>query len=60
MMYPPGAEIRVVPGPAAERWEGAARPGHFAGVLTVVAKLFHLVEPDVAVLRTEGHAAGRS
>ena len=47
-MYPPGSEIRVVPGPTAERWEGAARPGHFAGVLTVVAKLFHLVEPDVA------------
>lgn len=47
-MYPPGSEIRVVPGPSAERWEGAARPGHFAGVLTVVAKLFHLVEPDVA------------
>lgn len=48
-MYPPGSEIRVVPGAAAERWEGAARPGHFAGVLTVVAKLFHLVGPDVAV-----------
>ena len=47
-MYPPGAETRVVPGPAAERWEGAARPGHFTGVLTVVAKLFHLVEPDLA------------
>jgi pantoate--beta-alanine ligase len=48
MMYPPGCEVRVVPGPTADRWEGAARPGHFAGVLTVVAKLFHLVEPDVA------------
>jgi len=47
-MYPPGSEIRVVPGPTADRWEGAARPGHFAGVLTVVAKLFHLVEPDLA------------
>jgi pantoate--beta-alanine ligase len=47
-MYPRGAEIRVVPGPSAERWEGSARPGHFAGVLTVVAKLFHLVEPDFA------------
>ncbi len=48
VMYPPGSEIRVVPGPTAQRWEGAARPGHFEGVLTVVAKLFHLVEPDVA------------
>ena len=47
-MYPPGSEVRVIPGPTADRWEGAARPGHFAGVLTVVAKLFHLVEPDVA------------
>jgi pantoate--beta-alanine ligase len=47
-MYPPGSEIRVTPGATAERWEGAARPGHFTGVLTVVAKLFHLVEPDVA------------
>jgi pantoate--beta-alanine ligase len=48
VMYPQGSEVRVVPGPSAERWEGAARPGHFAGVLTVVAKLFHLVEPDFA------------
>jgi pantoate--beta-alanine ligase len=47
-MYPSGSEVRVVPGPSADRWEGAARPGHFAGVLTVVTKLFHLVEPDVA------------
>lgn len=47
-MYPPGSEVRLSPGPIAERWEGAARPGHFTGVLTVVAKLFHLVEPDVA------------
>jgi pantoate--beta-alanine ligase len=48
VMYPGSPEIRVVPGRTAERWEGAARPGHFAGVLTVVAKLFHLTEPDVA------------
>jgi pantoate--beta-alanine ligase len=47
-MYPPGSEVRVIPGPTAERWEGAARPGHFTGVLTVVAKLFHLVEPHLA------------
>jgi pantoate--beta-alanine ligase len=48
VMYPPGSEIRVVPGATGDHWEGAARPGHFAGVLTVVAKLFHLAEPDVA------------
>jgi pantoate--beta-alanine ligase len=48
-MYPPGAETRVIPGETGARWEGKMRPGHFTGVLTVVAKLFHLVEPDVAV-----------
>jgi pantoate--beta-alanine ligase len=48
VMYPAGSEVRVTPGPSADRWEGAARPGHFTGVLTVVAKLFHLIEPDVA------------
>lgn len=47
-MYPPGAEIRVVAGATASRWEGAHRPGHFDGVLTVVAKLFNIVQPDVA------------
>jgi pantoate--beta-alanine ligase len=47
-MYPAASEVRVVPGAMAERWEGAARPGHFTGVLTVVAKLFHLTQPDVA------------
>jgi pantoate--beta-alanine ligase len=47
-LYPPGSEIRIVPGETAERWEGSVRPGHFAGVLTVVAKLLHLLEPDVA------------
>jgi pantoate--beta-alanine ligase len=48
VMYPKGSEVRVVPGATGDRWEGAARPGHFAGVLTVVAKLFHLIGPDVA------------
>jgi pantoate--beta-alanine ligase len=47
-MYPEGADTTVVPGPLGERLEGAVRPGHFAGVLTVVAKLFHIVEPDLA------------
>ena len=47
-MYPAGSEVRVTAGPTAALWEGAARPGHFDGVLTIVAKLFHLVEPDVA------------
>ena len=48
-LYPEGADTRVVPGTIADRWEGAVRAGHFAGVLTVVAKLFNLVQPDVAV-----------
>ena len=48
-MYPDGAAgTRILPGASAERWEGAVRPGHFAGVLTVVGKLFHIFEPDVA------------
>jgi pantoate--beta-alanine ligase len=48
-MYPAEPLARVVPGPVAETLEGMARPGHFTGVLTVVAKLFHIVEPDVAL-----------
>jgi pantoate--beta-alanine ligase len=39
-MYPPGATTRVLAGPVAAPLEGAARPGHFEGVATVVAKLF--------------------
>lgn len=48
-LYPSDPLVRVAPGPMAETLEGARRPGHFAGVLTVVAKLFHIVEPDIAV-----------
>jgi pantoate--beta-alanine ligase len=47
-MYPPGDDTRVQPGAFAARLEGAARPGHFAGVATVVTKLFAIVRPDVA------------
>lgn len=48
-MYPTEPLVRVNPGPMGDTLEGAARPGHFAGVLTVVAKLFHYVEPDIAI-----------
>ncbi|HEX6058520.1 MAG TPA: pantoate--beta-alanine ligase [Gemmatimonadaceae bacterium] len=49
-MYPPdGRAVAVVPERLHERWEGAVRPGHFTGVLTVVAKLFNIVLPDLAV-----------
>jgi pantoate--beta-alanine ligase len=47
-MYPAGDATRVQPGPLATRLEGAARPGHFAGVATVVTKLLAIVRPDVA------------
>ncbi len=48
-LYPREPQVRVHPGPLGDTLEGTARPGHFGGVLTVVAKLFHLVEPDLAV-----------
>jgi pantoate--beta-alanine ligase len=47
-MYPAPPLVTIDPGPMAARLEGAVRPGHFGGVLTVVAKLFHLVAPDLA------------
>ena len=47
-MYPPGDATRVQPGAIAERLEGAARPGHFTGVATVLTKLFSIVRPDAA------------
>jgi pantoate--beta-alanine ligase len=48
VMYPPGSTTTVDPGRLGEIVEGAARPGHFRGVATVVAKLFGQVRPDVA------------
>ncbi len=48
-MYAANRTVGVVPRALDARWEGSARPGHFAGVLTVVAKLLNIVTPDIAV-----------
>ncbi|MBY0288947.1 MAG: pantoate--beta-alanine ligase [Mycobacteriaceae bacterium] len=47
-MYPDGMRTTVHPGPLGAELEGAARPTHFAGVLTVVLKLLNIVHPDRA------------
>jgi pantoate--beta-alanine ligase len=47
-MYPKGDATWVVVEGLSEKLDGRSRPGHFRGVTTVVSKLFHIVEPDVA------------
>ena len=47
-MYPAGAVTYVTVEGLSDKLDGQSRPGHFRGVTTVVAKLFHIVEPDVA------------
>ena len=47
-LYPAGFDTRVEVGAVASLLEGAVRPGHFAGVATVVLKLFNIVQPSRA------------
>lgn len=48
-VYPNGNQITQHAGPVGETFEGKIRPGHFDGMLTVVARLFDLVRPDISV-----------
>ncbi len=48
-IYPAPPIVTISAGSVASRWEGEVRPGHFDGVLTVVAKLFNIVQPEFAV-----------
>ena len=48
-IYPDGFATTVAVAGVSERWDGETRPGHFAGVATVVAKLLIAVQPDVAL-----------
>lgn len=48
-LYPAGRQVSVSAGAMGAVLEGASRPGHFDGVLTIVLKLFHLVRPSVAL-----------
>jgi pantoate--beta-alanine ligase len=53
-IYPLGFQTTVEPGPIAEPLCGAARPGHFRGVATVVTKLFNIVQANVAFFGQKG------
>lgn len=48
-VYPDGERTTIHPGPIAEILEGASRPGHFAGMATVVGKLMQIIRPDEAL-----------
>lgn len=49
-LYPRPQRVLLQAVSLADRWEGAVRPGHFGGVLTVVLKLLNVVQPDVLLL----------
>jgi pantoate--beta-alanine ligase len=58
-IYPQGEpQVRVDPGPMADRLCGRYRPGHFQGVLTVVARLFGLIRPRMAVFGQKDYQQG--
>ena len=57
-MYPAGAVTWVTVEGLSDKLDGRSRPGHFRGVTTVVAKLFHIVEPDAAFFGQKDASAG--
>jgi len=58
-LYPPPYRTWIDVDALGQRWEGAARPGHFRGVATIVAKLFHVVQPDVAYFGQKDYQQSR-
>jgi pantoate--beta-alanine ligase len=58
-LYPAGFQTTVEPGALARRWEGAARPGHFRGVATVVTILFQLTRPTTAYVGQKDYQQAR-